>query len=140
MKNYYVVFTNDACVEGFITNSVRDANWTATGRGMTNAVPALGESVREFLDDEYETLPLRHALVFDTPDLAAALIASEAKVARLREALQFGCAASINSLLASQGFAEWGRDSGIGTMLAALGCHSTRYDEAARAALLETGE
>ena len=57
------------------------------------------------------------------------------EIDQLREALRYGCGAEINELVARDLPAEWSPNSGIGKMLAALGCSSTTLDVAARAAL-----
>ena len=57
------------------------------------------------------------------------------EVDRLKAALRYGIGAAINELEAQNLPREWSPGSGIGVMLAALGCKSTRYDDAVKAAL-----
>ena len=57
-----------------------------------------------------------------------------AENARLRQALRFGATLQYD-LVASRLPPEWSAMSGVGRMLAALGCKSVRLDDEARAAL-----
>lgn len=57
--------------EGFITDTARDADWTSTGRPNMAMRPAIGDDMREFLENEKEVLPRKYALLFDTEQEAA---------------------------------------------------------------------
>lgn len=61
--------------------------------------------------------------------------ALEAEVEHLRAALKYGIGCALNELQARGLPKEWSSGSGIGVMLAALGCGSTRYDDAVAALL-----
>lgn len=58
--------------EGFITDTARDADWTSTGKPSMAMRPAIGDDMREFLENDNEVLPRKYALLFDTAVAAAA--------------------------------------------------------------------
>lgn len=67
-KLYHVAFSAKSMCEGFITDDARDADWTATGRPQMNAVPTIGDQIREWLDSPKAKLPRRYALVFGSEE------------------------------------------------------------------------
>ena len=69
-KMFHVAFSSKKCVEGFITDDPRDANWTATGKPASNCVPTIGYGIRELLDNPKAILPRKWAVVFDTEEEA----------------------------------------------------------------------
>jgi hypothetical protein len=58
-----------------------------------------------------------------------------AENARLLHALRYGLGCQLNTMIADGMTLEWTPESGIGVMLAALGCTSTMFDASARRAL-----
>ena len=52
--------------EGFITDTASDADWTSTGKPNMAMRPAIGDDMREFLEDDKEVLLRKYALLFDT--------------------------------------------------------------------------
>lgn len=62
----------------------------------------------------------------------------EPRLDALRAALRYGVGCAINELVSRDLPLEWSPNSGIGTMLAALGCNSLTFDVAARSAIQET--
>lgn len=71
---FHVAFSNDACVEGFITDDPADADWTATGKPASNAVPFFGGMVRDQADNDDAVLPRQWAVLFDSMEQAAAAL------------------------------------------------------------------
>ncbi len=57
---------------------------------------------------------------------------------KLQAALKYGVGCALNELQARNLPKEWSSRSGIGVMLAALECGSTRYDDAVAALLADT--
>ena len=74
LKVYHVAFSSRNCVEGFITDDPRDANWTATGTPKSDCVPTIGDGIRELLDNPKAKLPRKWAIVFDTEEDAHAAL------------------------------------------------------------------
>ena len=72
IKIYHVAFGHKKCVEGFITDDPRDADWTATGKPKSSVVPTIGDGIRELLDKPNQKLPRKWALVFDSEAEAVA--------------------------------------------------------------------
>lgn len=73
MKLMHVVFGDEREVEGFITDSAKDAAWSSTGRPKSRCTPVFGEMLREFIPAKC-ILPRRYALVFDTEAEALAAL------------------------------------------------------------------
>ena len=78
-KMFHVAFSSKNCVEGFITDDPRDANWTATGKPASNCVPTIGDGIRELLDNPKAVLPRKWAVVFDSEEDAFAAMQAAKK-------------------------------------------------------------
>lgn len=63
---------------------------------------------------------------------AEELESQQAEIETLRAALKIGVGCTLNELAQAKLPLEWTPDAGLGTMLKALGCSSTKFDESVR--------
>lgn len=65
--------------------------------------------------------------------------AAAEEIEMLRAALKIGIGCTLNELATHKLPLEWSPDAGLGTMLKALGCSSTKFDEEVRKLLAPPG-